>query len=122
MIVYHASKSVILQPQGRLDAQGGSLLRTQLEAIAPDQHHTWIVDLSNVDFVDSSGLVSLVHGTKRAQQHGCRLVICSLCASVRLLFEITRLDQVFEIFEDHAAAIEHPAPDSQLSPLEMALA
>lgn len=122
MIVYHASKSVILQPQGRLDAQGGSLLRTQLEAIAPDQHHTWIVDLSNVDFVDSSGLVCLVHGTKRAQQHGCRLVICSLCASVRLLFEITRLDQVFEIFEDHAAAIEHPAPDSQLSPLEMALA
>ncbi|XZN93896.1 MAG: STAS domain-containing protein [Microcoleus sp.] len=34
-----------------------------------------------------------------ARQRGCRLVICNLSATVRLIFEITQLDQLFEIFD-----------------------
>jgi anti-anti-sigma factor len=58
--------------------------------------------MSNVDFVDSAGLVALIAGLKAANRHGCRLAICSLRPPIRLIFEITQLDRAFEIFDSLA--------------------
>ncbi|MCU0518324.1 MAG: STAS domain-containing protein, partial [Oscillatoria sp. Prado101] len=49
----------------------------------------------------SSGLFSLIAGLSTARQHGCRLVLCNLKATVRLVFEISQLDTVFEIFDSY---------------------
>lgn len=96
---------ILLQPQGRLDLQGGKALEKQMAGLVPQRHDLWVFDLASVDFMDSSGLVALVTGLKAARKSGCRLVFCNVQAPVRLIFELTQLDSVFEIFETYDAVL-----------------
>lgn len=93
------NQHIILQPHNCLDSQAGSLLQQQLAEILPDRPQLWVIDMADVDFIDSSGLCALVGGLNAARHRGCRLVICNLSVTVRLIFEITQLDQLFEIFD-----------------------
>lgn len=96
---------ILLQPQGRLDLQGGKVLETQMACLVPQPHDLWVLDLAQVDFMDSSGLVALVTGLKAARKSGCRLVLCNVQAPVRLILELTQLDSVFKIFESYEAVL-----------------
>ncbi len=93
------SAFVLLQPQGHLDAQGGNRLKQQFAAIPADSHQLWLVDLMNVNFIDSAGLLALVHGLKLAQRQQRRFVLCNPREAVKLTFEISQLDQIFEIID-----------------------
>jgi len=62
-----------------------------------------IIDMENVDFIDSQGLNKLLAALRIMQSQDSNLLLCSLHTSVRLVFEITRIDQLFAIlpsFED----------------------
>lgn len=96
---------ILLQPQGSLDLQGGRVLREQLACLVPQPQDLWVIDLAQVDFMDSSGLVALVTGLTAARQSSCRLVLCNVQAPVRIIFELTKLDEVFEIFESYDAVM-----------------
>ena len=67
--------------------------------------------MAAVDCIDSSGLCALVGGLNAARHRGCRVVICNLSATVRLIFEITQLDPLLEIFDsfDQIISAETPA-------------
>ena len=54
------------------------------------------IDLSDVDYIDCSGLGTLVFVNKQAQLKGGRVEIKGLRGSVKELFELTRLNKVFE--------------------------
>lgn len=99
MNVSKTSEAIFLEVQGRLDYSSGERLKHQLRALKPEPHSLWMLDLTHVEFIDSSGLVALVSGLKMAGKHQCRLVICNPHPSVRLILEITQLDDVFEIIE-----------------------
>ena len=92
---------IVLQPQGHLDLEGGKALEQQLACLVPQRQALWVIDLKQVDFMNSAGLISLVTGLKAARKSGCRLLLCNLQTSVRLIFELTQLDSVFEIFESY---------------------
>ena len=96
---------IVLQPQGRLDLEGSKTLEKQLSGLLPQRQDLWVIDLAKVDFMDSAGLVTLVTGLKAARNSGCRLVLCNVQAQVRLIFELTQLDSVFEIFESYDALL-----------------
>ncbi len=96
-------KLMVVQPKGRIDHACATELQQQFEAIASQRDVTLLVDMSEVEFLDRSGLVALIAALKQARQRGNRLAICSLNAPARLIFEITQLDQVFEIFENYDA-------------------
>jgi anti-anti-sigma factor len=57
-----------------------------------------IVDMVNVEFIDSQGLHKLLSALKLMQSQNSNLLLCSQQPSVRLVFEITRFDQLFAIF------------------------
>ena len=82
----------------------------QLAEIVPNRHTLWIIDRAAVDFIDSSGICALVGGLNVARHRGCRLVICNLWATVRLIFEITQLDQLLEIFDSFDQIISAETP------------
>jgi anti-anti-sigma factor len=105
MTVTQGCQLIVLKPQGRLDLQGGKALGQQLASLVPQRHDLWVINLAQVDFMDSSGLVALVTGLKAARQSGCRLVLCNVQPPVRLIFELTQLDSVFEIFESYDAVL-----------------
>ncbi|BAY22196.1 anti-sigma-factor antagonist [Calothrix sp. NIES-2100] len=92
---------VLFKPQGSIDLEGGIALSNEMSQVVPQSDQLWVIDLIEVDFMDSSGLVSLVKGLKAAHQSGCRLVLCNVKAPVRLILELTQLDSVFEIFHTY---------------------
>ncbi|MBE9096008.1 STAS domain-containing protein [Tychonema sp. LEGE 07203] len=104
------NQHIVLQPQNCLDSQAGILLQQQLTDILPDRHKLWVIDMASVDFIDSSGLCALVGGLNAARHRGCRLVICNLSATVKLIFEITQLDQLFEIFDSFEQIVSTETP------------
>ncbi len=121
MATREIKQPIILQPQARLDSLGGKALQKQVAAIAAEEHDVWVIDMTQVDFVDSSGLFALVAGLRSAREQRCRFAICNVKATVKLIFEITQLDRVFEIFESYDALIQALESRPPRSP-EMALA
>jgi anti-anti-sigma factor len=71
----------------------------QLEARA---HEIWI-DLRGLDFMDSTGLRTLVSANQRARTQGRRLAIVRGPEQVDRIFSVTRLDERFEIVADAGA-------------------
>ena len=99
MMSIQESAFVVIQPHGHLDAQGSVRLKQQFAEIQPEIHELWIVDMNAVQFVDSAGLLCLVNGLKLANRNQCRLFLCNLHPAVRLIFEISQLDQIFTIID-----------------------
>ena len=56
-----------------------------------------IVDMENVEFIDSQGLQKLLACLKLMQSQNSSLLLCSQQPSVRLVFEISRMDQMFAV-------------------------
>ena len=83
---------------------------SQLLSDAIDNGNTAIVlDLSGVEFIDSTGLSVLLTGLRRVTQlNGCLALVCSNPTVLRL-FQITSLDETFDIFPDRPAAFAHVA-------------
>jgi anti-sigma B factor antagonist len=67
--------------------------------------HRLVLDLEPVGFIDSSGLSVLVSTLKAVQANQGEVVLLRPNDNVRSLMELTRLHQVFEIFEDRDAAV-----------------
>lgn len=91
----------VLRPAGRVDTHTLASLSAWLER-APA---SVVVDLGAVTFLDSAALAVLVRGMKRCRQQGGDLRLCAPAASVRMIFELTRLDRAFEIFPTEADAL-----------------
>ncbi|MBW4508667.1 MAG: STAS domain-containing protein [Scytonematopsis contorta HA4267-MV1] len=92
---------ILFKPEGRIDLQGGIALGKEMATVQPQCNQLWVINLANVDFMDSCGLVPLVKCLKAARECGCRLVLCNVQTPVRLILELTQLDSVFEIFNTY---------------------
>jgi len=90
----------------RMDAHNSGDLKEQMLQLFDDGKCNLIIDLSEVRFVDSSGLGALVSGFKNASARDGSLKLCSLQPQVRSMFELTRLHRVFEIYASVEEALE----------------
>ncbi|MFM2063202.1 MAG: hypothetical protein RLZZ507_2872 [Cyanobacteriota bacterium] len=92
---------ILFKPQGSIDLQVGTALSEKMAGVTPQPDQLWVIDLAEVEFMDSSGLVPLVQALKAVRASGCRLVLCNVQAPVRLVLELTHLDSVFEIVNNY---------------------
>ena len=88
-----------VQLSGILDSTKAPKFRTDINNIVQDGADIVLVDLKDVTFVDSSGLGALVSALKTVRSSGGKLCICSINEQVRMLFELTSMDRVFEVFK-----------------------
>ncbi len=89
------------QPQGYLSAaNAGDFLRQLTEVVRSSTRSSLLVDMEQVEFIDSAGLMALIKGFNLAKDVDCGLSICSVAPSVRMIFELTQLDKVFDIFDN----------------------
>ncbi|MBX3314460.1 MAG: STAS domain-containing protein [Actinobacteria bacterium] len=95
----------VLRVGGEVDVATAPRLREQLIALVNDQRFLLVVDLTDVDFIDSTGLGVLIGALKRVRSRDGDLHL--VCNEPRILrvFEITGLDQVFRIHETLDAAV-----------------
>ncbi|MEH2271616.1 MAG: STAS domain-containing protein [Nostoc sp.] len=97
---------IILTPAGRLDITTAWQFRLKLqECISKLSRHV-VVNLAQVNFMDSSGLTSVVAGMRDADTVKGSFRICNVHPEAKLVFEVTMMDTVFEIFETEEEALE----------------
>jgi anti-sigma B factor antagonist len=103
--VRHIENVIVVQLAGSLNISNAHHIRQTLIDATSGESAQVVVNLRDLSFIDSSGLAVLVQGLKRAREHQGNLSLCSLQSPVRLIFEMTRLDKVFEIFVSEEAAV-----------------
>jgi anti-sigma B factor antagonist len=96
---------VLINLMGRLDSLAVKNLKNKISSFIKSHQVHLVFDMSGVDFMDSSGLGGLVAALRSVSQEGGDIKIASLQPRVRALFELTRLHQVFEIFNDADTAV-----------------
>jgi anti-sigma B factor antagonist len=90
--------------EGEIDLHESPGVREALKGLIEQRAPSVFVDLTGVTYIDSSGLAVLIDAMQRIQSYGGRFSLYGLRDSVRTVFEIARLDQVFRIFPDKTAA------------------
>jgi anti-sigma B factor antagonist len=95
----------IVALSGRLVMADVPQVRQKLLGFVEQGNGKLILHLAEVGFMDSSGLSVLVSVFKAARAKGGDVVLLDLSPTVRSLIELTRLQQVFSIFDDEAAAL-----------------
>ncbi|HEY3423977.1 MAG TPA: STAS domain-containing protein [Negativicutes bacterium] len=88
---------VIVDLVGSMYVEDASILREKLIASMESGHKQFKINLNNVDYIDSSGLGVLVAIQKRALQMKGGVTIVGVKGTVKELFELTRLNQVFQM-------------------------
>ncbi|RBW67860.1 STAS domain-containing protein [Bacillus taeanensis] len=82
---------------GEIDAYTAPQLRKQLIPLTEKEGETVIIDLANVDYMDSTGLGIFVGALKSARTHNSGLKLRNMTKRVERLFEITGLLEVLDI-------------------------
>ena len=95
----------VVAVEGDLDARSAMGLKLALNEKIEAGNVRILVDLSEVPYVDAAGLGVLVSGFKNATRQSGDLRLCGLQPDVKSLFELTRLNKVFQIFEDSSSAL-----------------
>ncbi len=96
-------------PIRRLDAENVGAFR-KITNVELEAGKKWIVlDFSEVDFVDSSGLGAVVSLMKRLGEEG-DIAVCNLSENIRGMFRLTRLDRIFPIYDTWEAALAEMHP------------
>lgn len=96
---------VVLAPNSDIDMSRSPELRSVLRQEMGGGTHKVVVDLDEVEYMDSSGLATLVEAMRNASNAKSKLVICNMNPKVSAIFEIARLDSFFSIVTSRDEAI-----------------
>jgi anti-sigma B factor antagonist len=84
---------------------GSALLRKTIRGLLADERKKILLNLADVDYIDSSGIGELVSGFTAVKSKGGDLKLLQLTKKVRDLLQITKLYTVFDVYADEKAAL-----------------
>ncbi len=90
----------VLELSGILDGIRGNDLRREVSNIVASGSDILLLDMKEVKFIDSSGLGALVSAMQIVRNANGKLFVCSISDQVRMLFELTKMDRIFQTFAD----------------------
>jgi anti-sigma B factor antagonist len=99
------SRSDVLPLKGEVDLHVSPTVTALLNEMIDKKPERIVVDLSQVSYIDSAGLAALIEAMQKVEGYGGKFVLAGLQETVRSIFEISRLDQVFQIFPDADTAL-----------------
>lgn len=88
----------------RIDAAGAIQFKDTMREVTATPHNRVVMDLSNVAFLDSSGLGAVV-ATMKAIGKERKLELAALTPAVSKVFRLTRMDSVFTVHDAVADAL-----------------
>jgi len=98
---------VILDLSGRITMGEGTLIvRERIKKLLDAGDRKFLLNLSDVDYIDSSGLGELVTSFTTVRNQGGQLKLLNLTRRVQDLLQITKLLTVFEVFDSESEAIK----------------
>lgn len=101
----HEGKAVVLELGGEIDTKTSAGVKNKLQELFRDKPQVLVVDMTAVEFMDSSGLATLVGALKWCRTNGSELRLAALTQSVKSIFEICRLETIFQIYDNLSEAL-----------------
>ena len=96
----------VIDAAGRITlGEGASTFRDTVRDLAAKGDKKLLLNLSEVSYIDSSGIGEMVSGFTTVTNHGGQLKLLGLSKRVKDLLQITKLYTVFEVFDDEASAV-----------------
>ena len=90
----------VIQPKGILDSVNTNNLRRDILDLMNKEEKVILLDLQDINFMNSSGLGALVATLKAVKAEGGELALCSLSDQVKIIFELSRMNRIFHVFKD----------------------
>ncbi len=96
---------VVICLEDRMDAKVAVGFREEMARLIDDGNKLIVLDVSNVSFIDSSGLGSIVSSLKMIGRDG-NLAVAGAKDTILDMFRLTRMDRVFQMFTSEEEAIK----------------
>ncbi len=90
---------------GEINMNTAPQLKKEFEKVVAGKRKKVIISFDKVPYIDSSGLATVVEVFKKLRAYGGILKLVSLSPKVKNLFEITKLEKIFDILESEEEAI-----------------
>jgi len=99
-------KTAVVEASNEIDMHRSNEFQQELLRVLAEGPSRIVVDLSAVSYMDSSGVASLVKLLSRCSRQKVKLTLAGMTPRVRSIFEITKLETVFEIVSDVKEAVQ----------------
>lgn len=103
--IQHQDRNVTVQLAGEIDIKCSGKIKNKFKEIYENKPGTLVVDMTEVTFMDSSGLAVLVGALQQSLTNDSKLKLAGLTKDVRSIFEICRLETIFDIFDTTEEAL-----------------
>ena len=101
---YHDSGVDVLQLEGEIDLHYASAFRALLQGKVKSNCPALLLDLTQVSFVDSTGIAAILEYLRAATNSGARFCIGGVTEHVATVFRIVQLDKSMPIYANASAA------------------
>jgi anti-sigma B factor antagonist len=99
---FHGEGSVRIALEGELDYSSALILDDELRRAEASIHPVVVLDLSQLRFMDSTGLGIIASAYRRTRRGGRRLIVACPTRAVRRIFQLTGMLERLEVIDDYA--------------------
>ncbi len=92
-----SAEPTVVALSGEIDLHQSPQVLARLDPLIKGRSPAIRVDLSGVSYMDSSGIATMIDAMQRTEAYGGKFTLCGIRPTVLKVFNIARLDQVFEI-------------------------
>jgi anti-sigma B factor antagonist len=101
-----AAHATVVDLSGKITlGEGSALLRKTIRGLLDDKRIHIVLNLADVDYIDSSGIGELVSAYTTAKGRGGELKLLHLTKKVHDLLQLTKLYTVFDVYTEESAAL-----------------
>lgn len=104
MVEEVADVTIVTVPVDELDASNVAEFKRDIAPLL-EAHRELLLDLSQLRFVDSSGLGAILSCLRQLTAKGGDLKLCGMANPVRTIFELVRMHRIFHIYGTQAEAV-----------------
>jgi len=104
--ILNTNAASILKIKGDVDLYSSPQVRKEVITLITKINKNLLVDLAEVTYMDSSGVATLVEALQLTKKRGGKLKLFSLGSTVKDVFELSRLDKVFDICDNQQQALD----------------
>ncbi len=97
----------VLDLEGRIVlGEESNAFRERVKGLLANNHKKIVLNMSNVSYIDSAGLGTLVATFHSARSQGGTLKLCNLGAKFKEVLQVTKLMTVFDVYDSDTAAVQ----------------
>lgn len=101
-----AGETTVVELGGRIVlGEGSALLRKTVRGLLEENRNRLVLNLADVDYIDSSGIGELVSAYTAVKNRGGELKLLHLTKKVHDLLQLTKLYTVFDVYTDESTAL-----------------